>query len=49
MADTLHTPTEDLHDTLLRMGTQARAASAGLAKAGPEARTAVIRAMADAL
>jgi glutamate-5-semialdehyde dehydrogenase len=49
MADTLHTPTEDLHDTLLRMGAQARAASAALAKAGPEARTAAILAMADAL
>jgi len=49
MADTLHTPTEELHATLLRMGTQARAASAALAKAGPEARTAAILAMADAL
>nr|WP_070961243.1 glutamate-5-semialdehyde dehydrogenase [Hyphomonas sp. Mor2] len=49
MADTLHTPTEDLHDTLLRMGQQARAASAALAKAGPAARTQAIRAMADAL
>lgn len=49
MADTLHTPTEDLHETLLRMGQQARAASAALAKAGPEARTKAIMAMADAL
>lgn len=49
MADTLHTPTEDLHETLLRMGEQARAASAALAKAGPAVRTNAILAMADAL
>lgn len=49
MADTLHTPTEDLHAVLERMGTQARAASAALAKAGPDARTRAIGAMADAL
>ncbi len=49
MADTLHTPTEDLHQTLLDMGTRARAASAALAKAGPDARTKAIGAMADAL
>lgn len=49
MADTLHTPTEDLHLTLLDMGTRARAASAALAKAGPDARTKAIGAMADAL
>ena len=49
MADTLHTPTEDLHQTLLRMGQQARAASARLAKAGPETRTRAILAMAEAL
>lgn len=49
MADTLHTPTADLHDTLLGMGTQARAASAALAKAGPQARTAAILAMAEAV
>jgi len=49
MADTMHTPTEDLHDTLLRMGEQARAASALLAKAGPAGRTEAILAMAEAL
>ena len=49
MADTLHTPTADLHDTLLGMGTQARAASAALAKRGPDARTAAILAMAEAV
>ncbi|NQY95873.1 MAG: glutamate-5-semialdehyde dehydrogenase [Henriciella sp.] len=49
MADTLHTPTETLHDTLLRMGEQARTASAALAKAGPAGRTVAILAMADAL
>ena len=49
MADTLHTPTEDLRATMLRMGVQARAASAALAKAGPAARTRAIEAMADAL
>ena len=49
MADTLHTPTETLHDTLLRMGEQARTASAALAKAGPAGRTDAILAMADAL
>lgn len=49
MADTLHTPTEDLHQTLLTMGTRARTASAALAKAGPDARTKGILAMAEAL
>ena len=49
MADTLHTPTEDLHETLLDMGRRARLASAALAKAGPPARTKAILAMADAL
>jgi len=49
MADTLHTPTGDLHDTLLEMGAQARAASAALAKRGPDARTAAILAMAEAV
>ena len=49
MADTLHTPTETLHDTLLRMGEQARSASAALAKAGPAGRTDAILAMANAL
>ncbi|MEO1188015.1 MAG: glutamate-5-semialdehyde dehydrogenase [Pseudomonadota bacterium] len=49
MADTLHTPTEDLHATLLDMGQRARAASAALAKAGIEGRTNAILAMADAL
>lgn len=49
MADTLHTPTEDLHHTMLAMGQQARAASAALAKAGPDTRTEAILAMADAL
>lgn len=49
MADTMHTPTEDLHAAMLSMGAQARTASAALAKAGPEARTRAIRAMADAL
>jgi glutamate-5-semialdehyde dehydrogenase len=49
MADTMHTPTEDLHAAMLSMGTQARTASAALAKAEPDARTRAIRAMADAL
>ena len=49
MADTLHTPTGDLHHTLLEMGAQARAASAALAKRGPDARTAAILAMAEAV
>ena len=49
MADTLHTPTEDLHATLLDMGRRARSASAALAKAGTEGRTNAILAMADAL
>ncbi len=49
MADTLHTPTEHLHADMLSMGARARAASAALAKAGPDARTRAIRAMADAL
>jgi len=49
MADTLHTPTEDLHHAMLAMGQQARAASAALAKAGPNTRTQAILAMADAL
>ncbi|MEM7327440.1 MAG: glutamate-5-semialdehyde dehydrogenase [Pseudomonadota bacterium] len=49
MADTLHTPTEDLHATLLDMGKRARAASAQLAKAGKDGRTNAILAMAEAL
>lgn len=49
MADTLHTPTEDLHATLLDMGQRARAASAALAKAGTDGRTNAILAMAEAL
>ena len=49
MADTLHTPTQDLHATLLDMGVRARAASAELAKAGIEGRTKALLAMADAL
>ncbi|MEM7460487.1 MAG: glutamate-5-semialdehyde dehydrogenase [Pseudomonadota bacterium] len=49
MADTLHTPTEDLQATLLDMGRRARAASATLAKAGIDGRTKAILAMADAL
>lgn len=49
MADTLHTPTEDLHATLLDMGLRARRASAALAKASSEDRTQAILAMADAL
>ena len=49
MADTLHTPTGDLHHTLLEMGARARAASAALAKRGPDARTAAILAMAEAV
>ncbi|MEO1553648.1 MAG: glutamate-5-semialdehyde dehydrogenase [Pseudomonadota bacterium] len=49
MADTMHTPTEDLHATLLDMGVRARAASAALAKAGIDGRTKAILAMADAL
>ncbi|MEM9569991.1 MAG: glutamate-5-semialdehyde dehydrogenase [Pseudomonadota bacterium] len=49
MADTLHTPTEDLQATLLDMGRRARAASATLAKAGTDGRTQAILAMANAL
>lgn len=49
MADTLHTPTEDLHATLLDMARRARRASATLAKADAAARTQAILAMADAL
>jgi len=49
MADTLHTPTEDLHATLLDMGVRARRASAALGKASSEDRTQAILAMADAL
>lgn len=49
MADTLHTPTDDLHATLLDMGQRARRASADLAKAGQDGRTKAILAMADAL
>lgn len=45
----MHTPTEDLHATLLDMGVRARAASAALAKAGIDGRTKAILAMADAL
>ncbi|MEO0607021.1 MAG: glutamate-5-semialdehyde dehydrogenase [Pseudomonadota bacterium] len=49
MADTIHTPTEDLQATLLDMGVRARAASADLSKAGIAGRTQAILAMADAL
>ena len=49
MADTLHTPTEDLQATLLDMGRRARLASSKLAKAGTDERTQAILAMADAL
>lgn len=49
MADTLHTPTEDLHATMLDMGRRARLASAALAKAGTAARTNAILAMSEAL
>ena len=49
MADTLHAPSEDLHETLLDMGRRARAASAALSKAGQNGRTHAIFAMADAL
>lgn len=49
MADTLHTPTENLHETLLEMGRRARRASSALAKAGIEGRTKAILAMAEAL
>ncbi|MEO1659521.1 MAG: glutamate-5-semialdehyde dehydrogenase [Pseudomonadota bacterium] len=49
MADTLHTPTDDLHATLLEMGQRARRASAELAKSGVDGRTQAILAMADAL
>ena len=49
MADTLHTPTEDLRTTLLEMGRGARRASAALSKAGIDGRTRAILAMADAL
>ncbi|MEL6723843.1 MAG: glutamate-5-semialdehyde dehydrogenase [Pseudomonadota bacterium] len=49
MADTLHTPTDALRDTMLDMGHRARSASAALAKAGPDGRTRAILAMADAI
>lgn len=49
MADTLHTPTDELHATLLDMGRGARRASAALSKAGIQGRTDAILAMADAL
>ena len=49
MADTMYTPAEDLHATMLDMGIRARAASAELAKAGQDGRTQAILAMADAL
>ncbi len=49
MADTMHTPTDTLEATMLNMAQRARAASATLATAGPEARTAGLNAMADAL
>ncbi|MHA7899331.1 MAG: glutamate-5-semialdehyde dehydrogenase [Henriciella sp.] len=49
MADTLHTPTDDLRDTMLAMGTRARTASAALAKAGRDGRTRAIHSMAEAL
>ncbi|MEO1303669.1 MAG: glutamate-5-semialdehyde dehydrogenase [Pseudomonadota bacterium] len=49
MADTMHTPTDALRDTMLDMGRRARAASARLGKAGPDGRTQAIRAMAKAL
>jgi len=49
MADTIHTPTDTLEATMLDMAARARAASAALATAGPEARTAGLNAMADAL
>ena len=49
MADTLHTPTDDLYATLLDMGRGARRASAALSKAGIQGRTDAILAMADAL
>ena len=49
MADTLHTPIDALRETMLDMGVRARAASARLAKAGPDGRTRAIRAMANAL
>jgi len=49
MADTLHTPTDTLRDTMLDMGRRARLASAALSKAGIQGRTDAINAMADAL
>ncbi|MEM9376763.1 MAG: glutamate-5-semialdehyde dehydrogenase [Pseudomonadota bacterium] len=49
MADTLHTPTEDLRATMLDMGHRARGASAALAKAGVDGRSHAILAMAEAL
>ncbi len=49
MADTIHTPTENLHATMLEMGAMARGASAELANAGIEGRTAALNAMAAAL
>lgn len=49
MADTLHTPTDELRATMLDMGARARLASAALAKAGIDGRTNAILAMADAL
>lgn len=49
MADTMHTPTDELRATMLNMGARARLASAALAKAGNDGRTHAILAMADAL
>lgn len=49
MADTMHTPTDELRATMLDMGARARLASAALAKAGNDGRTHAILAMADAL
>lgn len=49
MADTLHTPATELHNIMLDMGRRARTASTALAKAGSEARTRSLEAMAHAL
>ncbi|MEM1053850.1 MAG: glutamate-5-semialdehyde dehydrogenase [Pseudomonadota bacterium] len=48
MADTLQT-SSDLETTMLDMGRRARAASVALSKAGKDARTVGLNAMADAL
>lgn len=49
MADTVHTPTASLEQTLHDMGQRARTASAALATLSPAARTRALHGMADAI